>query len=554
MVVNAVAKAISDVSGVEAYRVAEDIEIPPEVDMGDYAYPCFALASQRGESPAKIASDMADTLDDAGFESVRSQGPYVNIVLHPSQQLEAARGSVEVDAETIVVEFPSPNTNKPLHVGHALNMAIGQSTSNLLEAVGHNVITENLYNDRGIHISKSMLAYEKEGEGDSPGAAGEKPDHFVGDYYVRYGELVDEDPSLADEAQDMLQRWEDGDESVRALWDRMRGWCLDGIKETLSDFDVDIDKDRFESDIWEDGRDIVRAGLDDGVFSEDDDGAVVADLEDVGLGTKHVLRSDGTTVYMTQDIGLANHRAEDYDLDRIVHVVGQEQEYHFSCLFEILDRLGYGFADKLHHLSYGLLRLSEGTMSSREGTAIHADTVRDEMISLAEDEVRERYDGLDEDDVESRAETIGMGALKFYLLRTDPSRDVVFNPEESLSFTGETGPYIQYTYARIQSILEKSVPVGGGLDTLTSTEERGVLRLLMQYPDQAERAAKAYNPSVIANHALQLAQAFNEFYHEHRVLVDDVDVRGGRRQLCVAVAEQIEACLGLLGIGVVEEM
>lgn len=554
MVVNAVAKAISDVSEVEADRVAEDIEIPPEVDMGDYAYPCFALASDRCESPAKIACDIAESLSDAGFESVHSQGPYVNIVLHPSQQLEAARGSVEVDAETIVVEFPSPNTNKPLHVGHALNMAIGQSTSNLLEAVGHNVITENLYNDRGIHISKSMLAYEKEGEGDSPDAAGEKPDHFVGDYYVRYGELVDEDPSLADEAQDMLQRWEDGDESVRALWDRMRGWCLDGIKETLSDFDVDIDKDRFESDIWEDGRDIVREGLDDGVFSEDDDGAVVADLEDVGLGTKHVLRSDGTTVYMTQDIGLANHRAEDYDLDRIVHVVGQEQEYHFSCLFEILDRLGYGFADKLHHLSYGLLRLSEGTMSSREGTAIHADTVRDEMISLAEDEVRERYDGLDEDDVESRAETIGMGALKFYLLRTDPSRDVVFNPEESLSFTGETGPYIQYTYARIQSILEKSEPVEGGLDTLTSTEERGVLRLLMQYPDQVERAAKAYNPSVIANHALQLAQAFNEFYHEHRVLVDDVDVRGGRRQLCVAVAEQIEACLGLLGIGVVEEM
>lgn len=554
MVVNAVAKAISDVSEVEADRVAEDIEIPPEVDMGDYAYPCFSLASERGESPAKIASVIAESLSDAGFESVHSQGPYVNIVLHPSQQLEAARGSVEVDAETIVVEFPSPNTNKPLHVGHALNMAIGQSTSNLLEAVGHNVITENLYNDRGIHISKSMLAYEKEGEGDSPDAAGEKPDHFVGDYYVRYGELVDEDPSLADEAQDMLQRWEDGDESVRALWDRMRGWCLDGIKETLSDFDVDIDKDRFESDIWEDGRDIVREGLDDGVFSEDDDGAVVADLEDVGLGTKHVLRSDGTTVYMTQDIGLANHRAEDYDLDRIVHVVGQEQEYHFSCLFEILNRLGYGFADKLHHLSYGLLRLSEGTMSSREGTAIHADTVRDEMISLAEDEVRERYDGLDEDDVESRAETIGMGALKFYLLRTDPSRDVVFNPEESLSFTGETGPYIQYTYARIQSILEKSEPVEGGLDTLTSTEERGVLRLLMQYPDQVERAAKAYNPSVIANHALQLAQAFNEFYHEHRVLVDDVDVRGGRRQLCVAVAEQIEACLGLLGIGVVEEM
>ena len=554
MVVNAVAQAISDVSGLEPDRVAEDIEIPPEVDMGDYAYPCFALASERGESPVSIASDMADALDDAGFESVRSQGPYVNIVLHPSQQLEAARGSVEVDAETVVVEFPSPNTNKPLHVGHALNMAIGQSTANILESVGHNVITENLYNDRGIHISKSMLAYQKEGEGETPAASGKKPDHFVGDYYVRYGELVDEDPSLADEAQDMLQRWEDGDESVRALWDRMRGWCLTGIKETLSDFDVGIDKDRFESDIWEDGRDIVRDGLDDGVFKEDDDGAVVADLEDAGLGTKHVLRSDGTTVYMTQDIGLANHRAEDYDLDRIVHVVGQEQEYHFSCLFEILDRLGYGFADKLHHLSYGLLRLSEGTMSSREGTAIHADTVREEMIRLAEDEVRDRYDELDEEDVERRAETIGMGALKFYLLRTDPSRDVVFNPEESLSFTGETGPYVQYTYARIQSILAKSEPVNGGLDTLTSSEERGVLRLLMQYPDRVERAAKAYNPSVIANHALQLAQAFNEFYHEHRVLVDDEDTRGARRQLCVAVADQVEQCLSLLGIGVVEEM
>lgn len=554
MVVDRVVETLSEHTGLAASTVREDVEVPPRVELGDYAYPCFRLAGEKGNDPVVLAGDVASRVSDL-FHDVTSDGPYVNITLSPAEKVRVAEEPVAKDEDDkIIVEFPSPNTNKPLHLGHALNMAIGQSMVDILRFLGNDVVVENLYNDRGIHISKSMVAYRREGDGETPENTGRKPDHFVGDYYVRYGEIEEADPSVSDEAQEMLQDWESGDAETRSLWNRMRSWCLQGIRSTIGDYGVQVDRERFESDIYEDGRSLVRDGLDRGVFEEDEDGAIIADLSEEDLGTKHVLRSDGTTVYLTQDLGLAKTRADDTDPDRIVHVVGNEQEYHFQCLFSILDRLGFEFADDLHHLSYGMLRLSEGTMSSREGTAIYADDVRAEMISRAKDEIEDRHEAVDNDDLAERSETIGMGALKYYLLRTDPKRDVTFDPEASLSFTGETGPYIQYTYARITSMLEESEESEADYTVLSSVEERKVLRLLIGFEEQVRRAARSYNPSSVANYALELAQAFNEFYHEHRVLVDDEAVRGARRELCGLVAERLETSLSLLGIDVVEEM
>lgn len=553
MVVDGVIDALSEATGLDASTVKDDVEIPPEVDMGDYAYPCFSLAGRRGESPASIASDIAAGLDDDVFVSVSADGPYVNMVVSAAAKLRAANEVAVTGDETVIVESPSPNTNKPLHLGHALNMVLGQSVANVLEAVGHDVIKENLYNDRGIHISKSMLAYREEGGGETPASTGMKPDHFVGEYYVRFGDLVDDNPWLEDEAQRMLQAWEDGDGEVRALWREMRDWCLDGIKETLRDYGIRVDKDRFESEIYEDGRGIVEDGLGT-VFHEDEDGAVVADLSEEGLGEKHVLRADGTTVYLTQDLGLAARRVADCDPDRVIHVVGKEQEYHFDCLFTLLGKLGYRFADSLHHLSYGHVRLPEGAMSSREGTAVHADSVREEMIGRAADEIRERHD-VDDDEAERRGEHVGMAALKFFLLRTDPMQDVTFDPDASLSFTGETGPYVQYTHARICSLLDEA---GGweadDLSVLDAVEERRVLRDLVRFDEAVQRAADQLDPSAVANYALGLAQSYNKFYHAHRVLVDDERVRGARLALSDAVSSTLRRCLALLGISAVEAM
>ena len=554
MVFTPVVRRIADVTGLDESSVHDAVEVPPSVAHGDYAYPCFDLAQREQEDPTVLAERLASQLTDESFERVESQGPYVNITVRGRAKLDAARSPDLPDgSDTVIVESPSPNTNKPLHVGHALNMVLGQSIANILEACGHEVVKENLYNDRGIHIMKSMVAYQRDGEGATPSSEGVKPDHFVGDYYVQYESLRQEDPSIEDDASNLLQAWEDGDEATRSLWATMRDWCLQGIKQTIGDYGVTVDTDRFESDIYDEGRRIVEEGLDNGVFERADDGSVVADLSDEGLGTKHVLRSDGTTVYLTQDLGLARRRATDVSPDRIVHVVGKEQEYHFNCLFTLLDRLGFDFADTLFHRSYGHVRLPEGAMSSREGTAVHADTIREDMVERAEDEIKSRHD-LGEEAARQRAESVGMAALKFYLLRTDPKHDITFDPEESLSFTGETGPYVQYTYARIQSLLDDA---GGGDvedgDLLVEDEERRVLRLLLQYAERLQRSSETYDPSIIANYVLQLAQAFNEFYHAHTV-IGAGDVEGARIALCRVVADRVRTCLGLLGIDAVEEM
>lgn len=553
MVINSVVSALSEAAGLDEARVRQDLEVPPEVGMGDYAYPCYTLASEHGSDPSSLADDLADTVSHGDIAWCTSQGPYVNIRLRAEAKLAADLvAKPSLGSDTIIVESPSPNTNKPLHLGHALNMVLGQAVANILSSVDHDVIKENLYNDRGIHISKSMLAYDKAGRPDTPGSRDQKPDHFVGEYYAAYNDLVEEDPSIEDEAQAMLRAWERGDDEVRSLWSTMRSWCLSGIKQTLDDYGIRVDKDRFESNTYQGGRDIVHDGLDKGVFEEKDDGSIVADLSDDGLGEKHVLRSDGTTVYITQDLNLAKTRAEETSPDRIVHVVGKEQEYHFDCLFTVLNKLGYDFADKLHHLSYGHVRLPEGAMSSREGTAVSADDVLEEMTELAREEILDRHDGLN--DVEHRADRIGMAALKFFLLRTDPMHDITFDPDASLSFTGETGPYLQYTHARINSMIdgeqERTTSVAG----LDSEEANQVLRELIQYEDYVATAARQYDPSTIANYALRLAQAYNEFYHEHTVLVDDDAVRESRVAVSRRTAQVLDDALGLLGIDTVEAM
>ena len=552
MVRDRIITEISRVTGLDTGVVDDALEIPPDVEMGDYAFPCFVYAKQEKENPAKLAAHLAQEIE--GFYEVEQKGPYVNIKCHPEDMLRAAQNpSFKNGSDTILIEFPSPNTNKPLHLGHALNMAIGQSTTNILRRLGHTVITENLFNDRGIHICKSMYAYRELGKNTTPEEEGAKPDHFVGEYYAAYNDLVENNEDVEEENQALLAAWERGDQDVVQLWETLRSWCLRGIRETLNDYGVETTKERFESTFYKEGKRIIQRGLETGVFEEGEDGSIVADLEEQSLGTKHVLREDGTSIYITQDIALAHKRSVEYDLDRIVYVVGNEQQYHFNCLFEILKRLGYDFSDQLHHLSYGMLELSTGKMSSREGNVVTADEVRQNVINLAAKEIEERHSDLEPEALRRRAQRIGMGALKFYLLHNDVRKDMVYDAEKSVSFTGQTGPYIQYTYARISSLLKENSERGTG-ETLTDEHERNVLRLLAQYADHVERAGEQYAPNIVANYAYRLAQTFTGFYHECKVLDDDVEVQRDRLALCQATRDVLRDAMKLLGIPVMEEM
>jgi len=479
----------------------------------------------------------------------------------------------------MMVEYSSPNTNKPLHLGHVRNNLLGYSIAKIQEANGWNVVKTNIVNDRGIHIMKSMLAWMRYGNGETPESSGKKGDHLIGDYYVRFDkeykaevaelmakgmeeETAKKEAPLMKEAQSMLLRWEQGDKEIRDLWEMMNNWVYAGFDETYKQMGVSFDKIYYESNTYLEGKSEVEKGLQMGQFYRRDDGSVWADLTKDGLDEKLLLRSDGTSVYMTQDIGTAKLRFQDYPIDKMVYVVGNEQEYHFKVLSILLDRLGFPFGKELVHFSYGMVELPNGKMKSREGTVVDADDLMDAMINDAKEISKDKVNtltGITEAEANEIARKVGLGALKYFILKVDPRKNMLFNPAESIDFNGNTGPFIQYTYARIQSVLRKkplssnSLPPNGQGEL--NEKELGLIQRLTEFPAVVKQAGDDFSPAIICNYAYALACDFNSFYHDYSILNEpDENIRALRLLLSEQVAKVIRRALELLGIEVPERM
>lgn len=484
------------------------------------------------------------------------------------------------EAPLVMIEYSSPNTNKPLHLGHVRNNLLGYSLSEILKANGNRVIKTNIVNDRGIHICKSMLAWQKWGEGVTPESSGKKGDHLVGDFYVMFdkhyreevGQLVASGLSkeeaearspLMAEAREMLRRWEAGDAEVRELWNRMNGWVYDGFDRTYKRLGVDFDKIYYESETYLEGREKVLEGLKKGLFYRRDDGSVWADLRPEGLDEKILLRSDGTSVYMTQDIGTAKLRFDDYPIDKMIYVVGNEQNYHFQVLSILLDKLGFAFGKGLIHFSYGMVELPEGKMKSREGTVVDADDLMDEMIATARDISNElgKLDGLSPSEADDIIRVIGLGSLKYFILKVDPRKNMTFNPKESIDFNGNTGSFIQYTYARIRSVLRKAeeqglvIPEQLPTDTPVNAKEQTLIGSLADFASTVKEAGETYSPACIANYVYDLVREFNQFYHDYTILGEsDERIRQLRLTLSAETANIVRSAMSLLGIEMPERM
>ncbi len=544
----------------KAYLASDNIApltmgVPPKKEMGDVAFPMFPYSKAAGKAPALIAKDIASRIEgDHPDGKIILSGPYLNVLLDlPSLSGEIFKkvldegerygSSSTLEGKKMMVEFSCPNTNKPLHLGHMRNDSLGESVSELLKSQGSTVRKVNLINNRGVHICKSMLAYKTFGGGETPESTGEKGDHFVGRYYVRFAQWEKEveekkknnpdiinEPGFIDpdvEAQKMLKKWEDGDESVRALWKKMNDWTLSGLAESYRNMGISFDKYYYESETYKYGKNEVLKGVEKGVFVKEADGSVQVDLSPIGLDKKVLLRKDGTTLYMTQDIGTAIERHNDWPFDSLTYVVASEQQYHFKVLFYCLSLLGYDWAKELHHLSYGMVNLPEGKMKSREGTVVDADDLLSQLKDLAKEEIinKEREDKVD--DIEKTSHNIALGALNYYLLQVSPTKDMIFNPKESISFNGNTGPYLQYTGARISSILrkynenKKDVPFNGSL--LNNEDEVTLLTMIADFPEYMRRAAENYDPSIIASFLYEAAKTFSHYYHDNRILNAESD-------------------------------
>ena len=480
------------------------------------------------------------------------------------------------ESKLVMIEYSSPNTNKPLHLGHVRNNLLGFSLSQIMKANGNKVVKTNIVNDRGIHICKSMLAWQKWGNGATPESTGKKGDHLIGDFYVLFDkkykaeikeiaaakgiseEEAEKQSALMQEAREMLKKWEDNDPEVRALWEKMNEWVYAGFNETYKRMGVDFDKIYYESQTYLEGKEKVEEGLEKGVFYRKEDNSVWADLTPDGLDHKLLLRSDGTSVYMTQDIGTAKLRYQDYPIDKMIYVVGNEQNYHFQVLSLLLDRLGFKWGKDLIHFSYGMVELPHGKMKSREGTVVDADDLMDKMVEDAMAMTSDRLEGMTDDEKREVARIIGMGALKYFILKVDPRKNMLFNPEESIDFNGNTGPFIQYTYARIQSLQRKA---GDNLPALNveavtpNEKEIAIIQRVADFPAVVEEAGKTYSPALIANYTYELAKEFNQFYHDYSILKEeDENVKVFRLELSRTVASVIKRAFSLLGIEVPERM
>lgn len=557
---------------------------------GDYTFVVFPYLRQSKKAPEATATEVGNALVEKfgtickGYNVVKG---FLNIELQPAlfaSQIEEMKkvenyGFEEVtnDSPLYMVEYSSPNTNKPLHLGHIRNNLLGYSISKILEANGKRVVKTNIVNDRGIHICKSMLAWQKWGNGETPESSHLKGDHLVGNYYVLFDkhykaelkeleakgltpEEAERESTLMQEARAMLKKWEAGDEKVRTLWKSMNTWVYDGFDETYRRLGVDFDKIYYESDTYLVGKREVLRGLDEGLFVKDPDGSVWADLTPEGYDRKILLRADGTSVYITQDIGTAKLRYEDYPIDQMIYVVGNEQDYHFQVLSIILDKLGYSFGKDLKHFSYGMVELPDGKMKSREGTVVDADDLMDRMIdtALEASEGQGRAVDMSEEERQEMARKVGLGALKYFLLKVEPRKNMLFDPKESIDFNGNTGPFIQYTYARIQSIMRKAE----GMDFHATQQvaellpkEVELVKRLNEFGEVVKQAGAELNPSLIASYAYDLGKQFNQFYHDHSILNEpDEAIRHQRLLLSYLTSEVLKNAVGLLGIEMPERM
>ena len=549
-----------------------NLETPPSRELGDFAFPCFGLAKKFKKNPVEIARELKEKLEGKlkFVEMINAKGAYLNFFVEKKGVVKEVLNEIfkkgesygsEKEKKKILVEFPAPNTNKPLHIGHVRNICLGQSISNILEFFGNKAVRVNLNNDRGIHICKSMLAYQKFGQDKTPEKIKKKSDHFVGDYYVMFNEKAKLDPNLEIEAFEMLKKWENNDKEVRKLWKKMNNWALDGFNETYKKFNLRFDRVYNESEFWDKGKEIVMEGLKNGVFRENKDGNIIAELG--GLGEKVLLRSDFSSIYMTQDLYLAKLRHEQYKFDKCIYVVANEQDYHFKALFRILKLLKWNFWNKLHNLAYGYVNLPEGRMKSREGKVVDADDFINEIFKLTEKEIKKRYKSLSKKETEKRVRSIGMGALRFFMLKHDVKRDFVFNPDESISFDGETGPYVQYAYARICSILRKnpfrkSVHGKGRADKINLEllkEQFGLVKKLEEFKFVVRDSADFLNPALIARYLFELSQEFNNFYRDFPVLkAESKELVKARVSLIKAVKIVLENGLRVLNIDAPEKM
>ncbi len=586
----AVAKAVTALYGIEA----DPTKIVPQTTKkefeGNLTVVVFPWVKAARKSPVDVGNEIGEWLvaNEPAVNRYNAVAGFLNIVIEPTfwnsvlldVQNTPNHGIKEVTDESplVMVEYSSPNTNKPLHLGHVRNNLLGYSLAEILKACGNRVVKTNIVNDRGIHICKSMLAWRKWGNGATPESVGKKGDHLIGDFYVLFdkhykaelNELMEkgmsqeeaekESPLMA-EAREMLRAWEAKDPEVRQLWETMNGWVYAGFDETYKRMGVDFDKIYYESDTYLEGKDKVLEGLENGIMYRKEDNSVWADLTADGLDHKLLLRSDGTSVYMTQDIGTAKLRYQDFPIDKMIYVVGNEQNYHFQVLSLLLDKLGFKWGKDLVHFSYGMVELPEGKMKSREGTVVDADDLMDEMVTTARQVSGElgKLDGCTAEEAEEIAETVGLGALKYFLLKVDPRKNMTFNPKESIDFNGNTGPFIQYTYARIRSVLRKAAEAGYNIEDYSAVEpaekEITLIQSLADFPSVVAEAGNKYSPALIANYAYDLVKLYNQFYHDFSILKEE---DSSRRSLRLALSDQtartIQTAMSLLGIRVPERM
>lgn len=583
-----ISQTLSDLYGIDIQSADIQLQDTRRDFKGDYTLVVFPYVKQARKSPEAVANEIGSRVkeimpDVSGYNVIKgflnfevADEYWLRFVADNLGNSDFGMAHASGTEAPVVVEYSSPNTNKPLHLGHIRNNLLGWSVSQLLAANGANVKKVNLVNDRGIHICKSMLAWLRFSNGETPESTGMKGDHLVGKYYVEFDkhykdeikqlvekgmdeESAKKEAPLMVEAQKMLKRWEEGDTEVRALWEKMNGWVYAGFDETYSRLGVGFDKIYYESQTYLLGKELVQKGLDMGVFYRRDDGAVCCDLTADGLDQKVLLRSDGTSVYMTQDLGTAQLRHNDFGAERLIYVVGNEQDYHFKVLKLILGKLGFPWADKVYHLSYGMVELPNGKMKSREGTVVDADDLITEMEQTAEAMSREhgKNDELGADEQKHLYHILALGALKYFILKVDPTKNMLFNPAESIDFNGNTGPFIQYTHARIRSIVRKAGQ-GSALAVegcRLGDKERDVVKILHSLPETISQAAAAFSPAMVANYAYELAKAFNSFYQDTPILREsDENQKTFRIALCSCVANALKNTMNILGIEVPERM
>ena len=606
MISQAVAKAVKTLYGMEPTEKMLQLQKTRSEFEGNLTLVVFPFVRAAKKSPEQTAQEIGQYLVDncpavekfnvvKGFLNLSvGQGAWLQLLQAIDQDDHFGTQKADEHSPLVMIEYSSPNTNKPLHLGHVRNNLLGWSLAQIMEANGNKVVKTNIVNDRGIHICKSMLAWLKYGNGETPESSGKKGDHLIGDYYVSFDkhyreevkqlmaqgmdeEKAKQEAPLIKEAHEMLVKWEQNDPEVRALWEKMNAWVYAGFDETYKKMGVGFDKIYYESQTYLKGKAKVEEGLAKGLFERHEDNSVWADLTNEGLDQKLLLRSDGTSVYMTQDIGTAEMRFKDYPIDKMIYVVGNEQNYHFQVLSILLDRLGFKWGKELVHFSYGMVELPNGKMKSREGTVVDADDLMELMVEDAYKTSMElgKFDDMTEDERREIARIVGMGALKYFILKVDARKNMLFNPEESIDFNGNTGPFIQYTHARIRSILRRSSGVqecrstdhGTEASELSSTllpscpptllneKEIELIQKMNEFPVVVEQAGKDYSPSGIANYCYELTKVFNQFYHEYSILNEpDENVKAMRLMLARNVAKIIKSAMSLLGIEVPERM